>query len=894
MKVSSAATLLGLAALATASRVLPRAWDANDYYVLHLDAQTSPNEVARSLGLSHEGPLGELRDHHVFVARKAQDDVVKRELAQRRRRRSLGERHVLDGVLYSEKQQLRKPWEKRIIPERPGPGRGTKDPPVQSAVQAQTEVARALKISDPIFAEQWHLFNTAQVGQDINVTGVWLQGITGQNTTVAIVDDGLDMYSDDLKPNYYAAGSYDFNDKTEEPRPRLSDDRHGTRCAGEVSAARNDVCGVGVAYDSKIAGLRILSKMISDADEAVAMNYDFQHNQIYSCSWGPPDDGRSMDAPGVLIRRAMLNAVQNGRQGLGSIYVFASGNGAQSDDNCNFDGYTNSIYSITVGAIDRKGLHPYYSEKCSAGLVVTYSSGSDDAIHTTDVGQNNCYSGHGGTSAAAPLAAGIFALVLGVRPDLSWRDMQYLAMDTAVPVNLDSGDWQDTTIGKKFSHTYGYGKLDSYAIVEAAKTWKNVKPQAWFYSPWIHVNQAIPQGDKGVAVTFEVTKDMLKEANLQRIEHITVTMNVEHGRRGDLSVDLISPNKIVSHLSATRRYDDSADGYDDWTFMSVAHWGERGVGSWTITVRDTNVNTFRGKFVDWHLKLWGETRDASKAKLLPLPTDEDDDDHASIATTTVPATTTTLAPNPNPAASSSTPANPSDPPPNRPVNSKPTPPAPAISATPSNSSANSSATSNWLPSFLPTFGVSASTQAWIYGALVLIVLFCAGLGLYLFLARRRRLRNRSGRDDYEFELLDDDDEAREGLASGAVEKGVVGGGGGGGDAAGSRKKRTRGGELYDAFAGGSEDEEEEEEEEEENGEEGADRGFVGGQYRDRDRDREQSGSGSGSSGSSPVRVEKGRGTGSGEEDDGHHVVGDEDDDEDGSDQEARPLREGRR
>lgn len=572
MKVSSAATLLSLAALATASRVLPRTWDANDYYVLHLDAQTPPHEVARSLGLSHEGPLGELRDHHVFVARKAQDDVVKRELAQRRRRRSLGERHVLDGVLYSEKQHLRKPWEKRIIPERPGPGRGTKDPPVQSAVQAQTEVARALRISDPIFAEQWHLFNTAQVGQDINVTGVWLQGITGQNTTVAIVDDGLDMYSDDLKPNYYAAGSYDFNDKTEEPRPRLSDDRHGTRCAGEVSAARNDVCGVGVAYDSKIAGLRILSKMISDADEAVAMNYDFQHNQIYSCSWGPPDDGRSMDAPGVLIRRAMLNAVQNGRQGLGSIYVFASGNGAQSDDNCNFDGYTNSIYSITVGAIDRKGLHPYYSEKCSAGLVVTYSSGSDDAIHTTDVGQNNCYSGHGGTSAAAPLAAGIFALVLGVRPDLSWRDMQYLAMDTAVPVNLDSGDWQDTTIGKKFSHTYGYGKLDSYAIVEAAKTWKNVKPQAWFYSPWIHVNQAIPQGDKGVAVSFEVTEDMLKEANLQRLEHITVTMNVEHGRRGDLSVDLISPNKIVSHLSVTRKYDDSADGYDDWTFMSVAHW----------------------------------------------------------------------------------------------------------------------------------------------------------------------------------------------------------------------------------------------------------------------------------------------------------------------------------
>lgn len=577
MKLSSIAAALGVAALTTATRVLPRNFDANDYYVLHLERGTSPGEVARSLGLSHEGPLGELQDHHLFAARKAEDDIVKRELTQRRRRkRSLNDRHVLDGVKFAQKQQLRAPWEKRTPPRPAGPANFVSrqgEAPVESAVARQKSVAKTLQINDPIFKDQWHLFNAVQVGHDVNVTDVWLQGVTGKNATVAIVDDGLDMYSDDLKDNYYAAGSYDFNDKGPEPRPRLSDDKHGTRCAGEVSAVRNDVCGVGVAYDSKIAGLRILSKMISDADEAVAMNYDFQHNQIYSCSWGPPDDGRSMDAPGVLIRRAMLNAVQNGRGGLGSIYVFASGNGAANDDNCNFDGYTNSIYSITVGAVDRKGEHPYYSEKCSAGLVVTYSSGGGDAIHTTDVGQNSCYDQHGGTSAAAPLAAGIFALVLQVRPDISWRDMQYLAMDTAVPVKTEvEGEWQTTTIGKKYSHTFAYGKIDSYGIVEAAKTWKNVKPQAWFYSPWIHVNQKIPQGDQGLTVSFDVTADKLKEANLERLEHVTVTMNVQHSRRGDISVDLISPNKVVSHLAVTRRLDNSEAGYDDWTFMSVVHW----------------------------------------------------------------------------------------------------------------------------------------------------------------------------------------------------------------------------------------------------------------------------------------------------------------------------------
>jgi len=304
---------------------------------------------------------------------------------RRRRKRSLGGSHILDGVKFAQKQKIKARMEKRgPIPPPPAgyavPVAEREEGPVNAALEKQAAVAAALDIQDPIFNAQWHLFNPVQVGHDVNVTDVWMQGITGHNATVAIVDDGLDMYSDDLKDNYYAEGSYDFNDHVLEPKPQLADDRHGTRCAGEVAAVKNNVCGVGVAWDSKIAGIRILSKLITDADEAVAMNYAYQHNQIYSCSWGPPDDGRSMDAPGILIKRAMLNAVQNGRGGLGSIYVFASGNGAANEDNCNFDGYTNSIYSITVGAVDRKGLHPYYSEKCSAQLVVTYSSGSGDAI----------------------------------------------------------------------------------------------------------------------------------------------------------------------------------------------------------------------------------------------------------------------------------------------------------------------------------------------------------------------------------------------------------------------------------------------------------------------------------------------------------------------------------
>lgn len=381
MRISSFFGLLGLSSLCNAAQP-QRDYEKNDYYVLELDSSTTPGQVASKLSLTYEGQLGELPDHHIYSTRKANVDVVKPALIQRRSLRKRGVRNsdILDSIRFAQKQKLKPKLEKRELrkwpatPQRSAPG-GDKD-----ALVRQQKIADELMIKDPIFKDQWHLFNPVELGHDVNVTGVWQQGITGHNATVAIVDDGLDMYSDDLKDNYYAEGSYDFNDHDNEPKPMLDDDKHGTRCAGEVSAVKNDVCGVGVAWNSKVAGIRILSKMISDADEAVAMNYAYQHNQIYSCSWGPPDDGRSMDAPGILIKRAMLNSVQNGRGGLGSIYVFASGNGASNDDNCNFDGYTNSIYSITVGAIDRKGLHPYYSEKCSAQLVVTYSSGSGDAI----------------------------------------------------------------------------------------------------------------------------------------------------------------------------------------------------------------------------------------------------------------------------------------------------------------------------------------------------------------------------------------------------------------------------------------------------------------------------------------------------------------------------------
>ena len=50
--------------------------------------------------------------------------------------------------------------------------------------------------------------------------------------------------------------SYDFIDYDNNADPATGLNDHGTSCAGIVAMVRsNDVCGVGVAYDSNVAGI---------------------------------------------------------------------------------------------------------------------------------------------------------------------------------------------------------------------------------------------------------------------------------------------------------------------------------------------------------------------------------------------------------------------------------------------------------------------------------------------------------------------------------------------------------------------------------------------------------------------------------------------------------------
>ena len=73
----------------------------------------------------------------------------------------------------------------------------------------------------------------------------------------------------------------------------------------------------------------------------------------------------------------------------------------------------NSIFTIAVGSTDQNGQQAHYDEDCSAKMAVTFSYNSNygDQVYTTTL-DGKCMKYFTGTSASAPLVAGVVALVL--------------------------------------------------------------------------------------------------------------------------------------------------------------------------------------------------------------------------------------------------------------------------------------------------------------------------------------------------------------------------------------------------------------------------------------------------------------------------------------------------
>ncbi|NBS07130.1 MAG: hypothetical protein EBS69_06995 [Verrucomicrobia bacterium] len=492
-------------------------------------------------------------------------------------------------------------YRKVLVPRAGGalPPSSKPAPVVSPSLSAGRKTPRFIP-NDVNFPSQWHLYQTSvpnggtTSGVDVNVINAW-DLYKGAGVTIGIVDDGLQLTHPDLSPNISAVSGihHDWNDSTPTDPTPSSLNAHGTAVGGVASARGNNTIGVsGVAPEAKLAGLRLVAGPASDADEVDAFGWRNDVIAIKNNSWGPDDDGTSITKLSSSVNAALLSAVTNGRSGLGEVFVWSNGNGGSYasaqfvTDSSNYDGYANSIYVISVGALANTGQASSYTEKGGNVSVTAPSNGGTLGITTTDLSGLPGYtstdytSNFGGTSASAPMVSGIVALMLQANPSLGWRDVKEILIRTARPIDTGDSGWVNNNAGIKFNPWYGAGLVDAEEAVNRALDWENLEPMTSASASQTGLNLLIPDNKpEGVTVDLPISSSF-------RVESVAITVTATHLYRGDLVFTVISPAGTQVRMTGGVRYLDSNSNLDNVTFTTPFLWGESSAGTWQVKAAD--------------------------------------------------------------------------------------------------------------------------------------------------------------------------------------------------------------------------------------------------------------------------------------------------------------------
>ena len=518
-------------------------------------------------------------------------------------------------------------------PAAAGPG----TPPAASPPQAAAQTG-----PDPLYGQQWHLKNTGQrsaggaiatAGEDLDVEPAWAAcgdsgACRGEGVTIAVVDRSVEIRHQDLQQNLSTSLSSRVYSQTGapangDPTPAQTDteNAHGTAVAG-IAAARdnNGVGGRGVAPRASLVGYALLQASTS-SNEADAMTFQAPGIGVSNNSWGPPDGtGLLLDSTS-LWRDAIDFGLANGRAGLGTVYVWAAGNGYSSStrDLSSYDGYASYRGVIAVGAVTAEGRQPPYSEAganvwisapggepCGASLAITTTDlsgagGFNTGAEPAEIANTSYTQCMDGTSAAVPSVSGVAALVLQANPGLGWRDVRGVLAQSARRNDPSNASWKTNGAGRRFSDAYGFGMADAAAAVALARTWTRLPTQARFSSPAQAVGQAIPDNNPtGVASTLTVAG-----SGIGRIEWVDLSFNAaSHPYSGDLRIVLTSPSGTEQVLAEQHSCSGRCAPYDNWRF-GIAHFlDEPADGVWKISVQDLAAAD-TGTFQSWQLTLYG-------------------------------------------------------------------------------------------------------------------------------------------------------------------------------------------------------------------------------------------------------------------------------------------------
>jgi subtilisin family serine protease len=325
--------------------------------------------------------------------------------------------------------------------------------------------------TDPTYTQQWHLNNTGGsggvAGADIAAERAW-DFTLGRGVRVAVIDNGFDVNHLDLAAGIAAeSGFFDNTGTFRQTLTNYPDSNHGTFCAGMVGARHNNGRdGVGSAPECELLLVASRGDQVgTQATLARAVAYSADPRlevatadvaagaDVIVSSLGPNGANWALT---TVLDNAILFAARRGRRGRGTPIFWACSNGNNVD--ISLDQVVSHPNVIAVGRSRRNDLE----DNSARGPQLDFLAPGVNVVSTGSGGGTRTDTG---TSFAAPLAAGVGALVLSINPNLEAEEVRKIMRDTcdkASGVTFNAAGRNDD---------YGCGRVSAFrSVIRAMQT----------------------------------------------------------------------------------------------------------------------------------------------------------------------------------------------------------------------------------------------------------------------------------------------------------------------------------------------------------------------------------------------------------------------------------------
>lgn len=240
---------------------------------------------------------------------------------------------------------------------------------------------------------------------------------------------------------------------------------------------------------------------------------------------------------------------------------------------------------MTISSVKSDGTYPTFSENCSSILAVTPSG-----VTTTRI-NNTCTNSFSGTSASAPIGAGVIALILQANPNLNWLDVQRVIVETSTKIDSNHSDWVLNGGGHWVSHKYGYGLMDTTNAVKRAIELGNEPSMSEVSITYLaKVNSAFSSYKEYNVNVFQTFL----------MHHLEVEIDLKHPKSGQLRIEVVSPSGTISVLA---EYHNDIHPNIKWTYTSKMLWGETSFGTWKLIINQKELSS--ASMNSFKLKMYG-------------------------------------------------------------------------------------------------------------------------------------------------------------------------------------------------------------------------------------------------------------------------------------------------